>query len=158
MALESGAYKMLKRVGQVVWWLGALSLLVALALLPWAAWKYYQFSQVPKMTVALNALFAQDDVLFKRYPSRGTDPYGGAVVRFTGELPAYAPSSARKEYRALNSRENSLWKERESAESAEGCAFKFAALSIGLFFATIFAWVLAYIIGGAFWRPCTARR
>ena len=147
--------KMLRRFGQVVWWFGALSLLVALALFAGAAWKYYRFSQVPGMTVALNALYAQDDILFKRYPSR--DAYGGAVVRFTGELPAYAPSSARREYKELHAREDSLWKERESAEFAKGYALTFAVLSAGLFFVTIFAWAVAYILGGTFWRPSVVR-
>lgn len=157
---------MLRRLARVVWWLGALSLFVAVLSLLNAARLEYTARKVPRLNAQLASVRAKESVLASRFvpaPSSSAPPNWAVAVdeaagNFNAALKAAdAPAAARQACAVLSARAKTLSKELDGPKAAAGKVeiFLFDALLAGI--AGLCAWAASYILGGAFWRPPSPR-
>lgn len=146
---------MLKRLARVVWWLGALSYLVAALILLNAARLEHQTEAVPRLKAELGRIQAKESVLASPYVGlTAAHSLWGSLGMCDLELKdPFAPTAAKEKCAALVAQAKAVSKEidalRHTAAEAELSAL--IALIAGI--AGLVMWAIAYILGGSFWRP-----
>lgn len=158
---------MLKRLGRVVWWLGSLGFLVAVFSGLNAARLEYRASMAPSLNSELGRIQAQESALVSHYVTPANKLPKGSMVTVAnmdaefGTCDAalkdvHAAAAAQQDCAALKAQAKAVSKRLNGLQEATGRpeSFALAALIAGV--AGLFAWALAYVLGGAFWRPPSA--
>lgn len=151
---------MLKRLGRVIWWLGALTLIVSALALANAARLELLARRLPTLQAESQALHGSQSALVSRYvptPSNFHITMADLDVKFGVPCDALkdasAPPDVQKVCATLDRQISVLSDKIQSIQHADSKEFASVVVALALAVTALALWAVAFVLGGRFLLP-----
>ena len=149
---------MLKRLGRVIWWVGALLFVSAGLMLARSGQLAARMAAAPGLRAEYDTLRTKEAALVMRCfppPKRGEGPSNAQLLAALDPDRAMqgAPMSEQRAYAQLKAQDDAVLEQLSGLHRKDSEATKLLLLAVFPGLAWLGAWSVSYVLGGRFWLP-----